>query len=451
MKKVFLLTAGFYISLSLNAQINTGLVAYYPFNSNTNDMTVNANNATLNGATLTTDRLGNANSAYSFDGVNDFINIPNIAAYNSTSYSVSLWYKYNGAGTAGKAYWSLISKNNSGTGYFSTYQLWINSSNNLGGRIGGGSPSNNIDWSTTGSTDDQWHQVTYVFDNTKDSIFLYLDGSEIYRDFFTHDAFINSDPVTIGVWNPYSNFFNGSIDEVRIYNRAISADDAKNLAGLETCNGIDDDEDGLIDETCTPTISIANKSLAEGNSDTTDMKFAVTLNHPYDSIVSVRYKTANRTANAGSDYVAINKVLKFNPGQVRKNITIGILGDVMPEPNEQFNVILSNPVNTILGTSDTALGTIRNDDVAFAIVSNGVDNVKNIGVRISPNPAKDQLHITGLTAGTLIQVMDLQGRVLLKQNISNYAPVNISTLTPGLYMLRYAEHNTYKTIKFIKE
>ena len=47
---------------------NTGLVAYYPFNGNANDESGNGNNGTVNGATLTTDRDGNANSAYDFDG-----------------------------------------------------------------------------------------------------------------------------------------------------------------------------------------------------------------------------------------------------------------------------------------------------------------------------------------------------------------------------------------------
>ena len=53
------------------AQVNldSGLVAYYPFNGNANDESVNGNNGTVNGATLTTDRFGNANKPYSFDGV----------------------------------------------------------------------------------------------------------------------------------------------------------------------------------------------------------------------------------------------------------------------------------------------------------------------------------------------------------------------------------------------
>ena len=62
----------------IHAQVPTyvptnGLVGYWPFNGNANDASGNGNNGTVNGATLTTDRNGNANSAYSFDGNNDYI------------------------------------------------------------------------------------------------------------------------------------------------------------------------------------------------------------------------------------------------------------------------------------------------------------------------------------------------------------------------------------------
>ena len=59
------------------AQINidSGLVAHYPFNGNANDESGNGNDGTVNGATLTTDRFGNANKAYSFDGVSNSENM----------------------------------------------------------------------------------------------------------------------------------------------------------------------------------------------------------------------------------------------------------------------------------------------------------------------------------------------------------------------------------------
>ena len=56
------------------AQVNldSGLVTYYSFNGNANDESVNGNNGTVNGATLTTDRFGNTNKAYSFDGMKNY-------------------------------------------------------------------------------------------------------------------------------------------------------------------------------------------------------------------------------------------------------------------------------------------------------------------------------------------------------------------------------------------
>src|SRR5580765_3803529 len=60
-----------FLSNSVFAQVNLnqGLVAYYPFNGNANDQSGNNNNPIFNNATLTADRFGNSNSAYSFNGI----------------------------------------------------------------------------------------------------------------------------------------------------------------------------------------------------------------------------------------------------------------------------------------------------------------------------------------------------------------------------------------------
>jgi hypothetical protein len=50
-----------------------GLVAYYSFDGNANDQSGNGHDGSVNGATLTTDRFGTPNSAYSFDGIDDYI------------------------------------------------------------------------------------------------------------------------------------------------------------------------------------------------------------------------------------------------------------------------------------------------------------------------------------------------------------------------------------------
>jgi len=85
------------LTLALAAQVQgqsfltNGLVAYYPFNGNANDA-VGTNNGTVQGATLTTDRFGNPNSAYSFNGSSSYIKTVN-ALPDMQSASVSCWVR----------------------------------------------------------------------------------------------------------------------------------------------------------------------------------------------------------------------------------------------------------------------------------------------------------------------------------------------------------------------
>ena len=67
------------------------LVSWWPFNGNANDQSGNGNNGTVNGATSITDRLGNTNSAYDFDGTNDFISSAKDSRYLSDILTVSFW------------------------------------------------------------------------------------------------------------------------------------------------------------------------------------------------------------------------------------------------------------------------------------------------------------------------------------------------------------------------
>ena len=86
---IVLLLISFYSNF---AQVNltSGLVAYYPFTGNANDQSGNGNNPTFNNATLTTDYYGNTNSAYSFNGTNSYILIPNSATLNISTNKISL-------------------------------------------------------------------------------------------------------------------------------------------------------------------------------------------------------------------------------------------------------------------------------------------------------------------------------------------------------------------------
>ena len=85
------LTATFYAQNIPSYVPTNGLVGWWPFNGNANDESGNGNHGTVNGAMLTSDRNGEGNKAYSFDGINDNIGLGNF--FNYTSFSISMWIK----------------------------------------------------------------------------------------------------------------------------------------------------------------------------------------------------------------------------------------------------------------------------------------------------------------------------------------------------------------------
>ncbi|MEY4127623.1 MAG: hypothetical protein RL737_1812, partial [Bacteroidota bacterium] len=84
-------------STGLPASLQNGLVGYWPFCGNANDASGNGNNGTVNGATLTTDRFGAANNAYSFDGVDDFIQTSFYGISGSNSRTLNFWAQTTGS------------------------------------------------------------------------------------------------------------------------------------------------------------------------------------------------------------------------------------------------------------------------------------------------------------------------------------------------------------------
>lgn len=110
-----------------------------------------------------------------------------------------------------------------------------------------------------------------------------------------------------------------------------------------------------------PAVSVADASVAEGNSGATTLSFPVSLSAASKLPVTVSYATAGGTAAAGSDYQSASGTLTFAPGEVSKAIAVAVDGDTAFEPDETLSVTLSGPVNATLDRA-TATGTIKNDD-----------------------------------------------------------------------------------------
>ncbi len=120
---------------------------------------------------------------------------------------------------------------------------------------------------------------------------------------------------------------------------------------------IEDDDDAAT----LPELSIGDASAAEGDSGGKTLEFAVTLDSAATQAVTVDWATSDGTATAGTDYTAGNGTLTFGAGDSSRTVSVTVAGDEADEPDETFEVTLTNPSGATLGDA-TATGTITNDD-----------------------------------------------------------------------------------------
>jgi len=114
-------------------------------------------------------------------------------------------------------------------------------------------------------------------------------------------------------------------------------------------------------------LTVSDTAVTEGDSGSSEATFTVTLGAAISETLTVDYATADDSAEAGSDYTAVNGTLTFNPGETSKEIAVTILGDAQFEGNERFTVALSNP-NPPSISPGSGVGTILNDDAASDFV-----------------------------------------------------------------------------------
>ncbi len=149
-----------------------------------------------------------------------------------------------------------------------------------------------------------------------------------------------------------------------------------------------------VDFAATGSSSTGGVHVTEGNSGTTDALVPVNLSAPSTQTVTVDYTTVDGTATAAdNDYIPITGTLTFAPGDITKNIVVKVVGDTIYEYDEQFTVVISNPVNAAL-ISFAATGTIDivNDDavVPLAITTTALPD------GVTGTPYSFQLMATGV-------------------------------------------------------
>ena len=218
MKKIFTISIIFLCLCFITyAQIPTnGLVAYYPFNGNANDESGNGNNGVLHGSPqLVSDRSGNNNCAYYFNGSDAYITCPtNNFPINNEPRTISIWIKSPDMAVGNKMLlgWGLPSLHRMSA-------LALGRGNNATRQVmywGYGDDFN----THTILNDNAWYNIVYTYENGLG--YFYVNGKL--------DTSYNVSPLTPDSTELYiANFistmskFNGTIDDIRIYKKALNS------------------------------------------------------------------------------------------------------------------------------------------------------------------------------------------------------------------------------------
>jgi hypothetical protein len=318
--------------------LTNGLVAYYPLNGNANDVSGNGINGTVVSALPAKDRFGATNGCYSFNGNSQYIYAPadNLPSGPRT---ISLWFKANEVaiepvflgygGGCGSSFWMGLNLGETASFY-------------LGTHCGGYSMSVNY---TTPPTN-AWDQWVLVMDDV--GMTFYLNGQMIGTQTGTTTTAVAGNQLGLGVASgangggvPYTDsnlgFLDGYLDDVRIYNVALSEYDVQQLYALELS---------------TPdSPSITQKPQSQKVNDGANATFTVAVN----GMPTLSYQwLSNNATIAGataSSYIITN---------------------VQPADAASYSVVVSNAAGAV--TSAVAVLTVQefpHAATAIAIVDNG--------------------------------------------------------------------------------
>lgn len=225
------------IALSINAfaQIpSNGLIGWYPFNGNADDESVNTNDGTVTGATLTTDRFGNTTSAYSFNGISNKISVPNIAIQGANDRTISFWI--NTASTVSPS--MIISTGSSNFDNGGTFNLRLDNQNRFIGFMGGCFTQGGYDYIPSGTTvlnNGSWHFILATY--TSGTLKLYVDGVLEHTSSLNLNTVGQSNFIGVSQYQPAnSNWFNGKIDDVGFWNRVLTPSEISAVYNYTPCS-----------------------------------------------------------------------------------------------------------------------------------------------------------------------------------------------------------------------
>jgi PKD repeat protein len=471
-----------YITVNQGSNVE-GLVAYYPFNGNANDESGNGNNGTVNGAILTSDRFGNPNSAYYFNGINDYIDI---GSFPVNAFTFAGWIYCENINQSNLN--AIISRMN--YAYPGGFEFRVEPDSRLQMVVADQGGFNNT-YTDAGINTNQWYFVVSTYDSSNVKIYV---NSNLVGSNPCGFNLISGGEIDFGT-RPnngiHDGWFNGVIDDFRIFNRALSGEEIleffleNQISTPEICivSVTPDEHNKIIWEKQTTTdiesynvyreTTQANVFEQIGNVPFQDSSVFVDmtsnpLQRPYkykasafstsgtETPLSNYHKTIHLTINQGpsgwnliwSSYEG----LLFNTYYIYRGTapdelvlfdsisgSFNSYTDINPPAGSLFYAIEIINEEGCFPTKDGGYSRSRSNVQFNGVVE--IEDYSETGIKIYPNPANEILNIeianNNEVFGTEMSILDIHGKKIISHSLSTAkSSINIKDFKPGVYILK---------------
>ena len=385
----------------------SGLVGWWPFTGNANDSSGNGNNGTVNGATLTIDRFGNNNTAYSFDGNSEILmSVDSLPTLNSNR-TLSIWcYSQN---------YNQLNKMLVGYGYDSPLEMFSLIMYNSC------CPSTPAFWARdndspfpTPLNDSRWYNLSVVYKN--DSIYLYKNGILVLENDYSFIP-LQSPAISIlkvGNFNSNVTGFEGTLDDIGIWNRALTQ--------LEISALYNDCSASVTTQPINQSVNISNNA-----------QFTTASSDP---LATFQWQT-----DLGVGFQNLNSVGQYSG---TANDTLTIANTTLSNDNQPFRCIVSS--GSCTDTSAAAVLTVVN--------TVGINEFSQSNLfSVYPNPAKSQINVKvdATLIGASYAIYDNIGKVTLSGKINaENTVIELGSLSGGIYLFSIGD-NLKQSFTVVKE
>ena len=396
MKKNILFLSTCILSLTAKSQIPTsGLIAWYPFNGNANDESGGSHNGTVTNATLTTDRNGNTNAAYYFNGSSKIISTISTLPVSNNPRTISVWVLWDSV----QAVWDncIVSY-----GFCPAFTNGGSFGLRIWDTSGNGNPTNATyngygcgagDAKSVIHANKKWHNLVGVYDGTNQK--LYLDGILIKTLSYNLNTILSQ--LVIGMSEDQTSVignFKGKIDDIAIWSRALTPTEVTQVF----------------------TGSVLPLTLTQ---------FSAEL---HNKEVVLKWQTANE----------IN-VSHINIQRSTNNKEYTSIGTLTAKGNSQYSYIDNNLANNT--TLYYRLETVDKDgkkqysNIQFISIKNSVQ-----GFTIYPNPSKGNFKIelpSSMQGKNKIRIFDVIGKAVWESTVEATDIINSNiNLSNGIYTIQ---------------